>query len=268
MFKIGQVDYLSDISANENLIFVGGLSSSLIIKKDADAVDPTMLDCGISSGVLTKEKLYFTTTEHKVFEYDLETKNQNKIDEHEYLVTQMKHTPYGLITMGLDRKIHLNYNQIIDLESAPLRMAVKDHLLHVALMDKTKLTFDLRHFDKPVSTGISGLKFMIRDMIYHASDLAYSSIEGRVQCSETFAFKCHRKKVADQEYIYPVHALASISDQLVTGGADGNVAFWDVVKKKRTKITEIGGSIYRLANFNNELVIGTEEGKIVTIPVQ
>ena len=268
MFKIGQCDNLSDLSTCGDMIFIAGLSSSLLVKKQGDAIDPTMLDYGMTSGTITNDKLYFSNLEHEIHEMDLNTKQTTKIDEHEYLVSQMLNSPYGLITMGLDKKIRLDSGkQSIYLEEAPLRMALKDNKLEVALMDKSRVTYDVRHFDKPIDTSMVGLKYMIRDMIYHREDIAYSSIEGRVQCSESFAFKCHRKKVEGKEYIYPVHALASSNNLLITGGADGEVAFWDVDKKKRSKITAIGGSIYRMKNFGDELVIGTEEGNVVTLPL-
>ena len=268
MFKIAQVDNLSDVSTQGNMIFIGGLGSSLLVKKEGDAVEPTLLDYGATAGVFSNnETLFFANLDHEIQELDINTKQTTKIDEHEYLVTQMINSPYGLVTLGLDKKIKLDGKQAITLVESPLRMSLKDNKLEVALLDKTRITYDLRHFDKPIDTNTIGLKYMVRDMVHHGNNIAYSSIEGRVQCTETFAFKCHRKKVGQQEYIYPVHALASVNNFLVTGGADGNICYWDVEKKKRAKITEIGGSIYRMTNFGNELVVGTEEGMVVTVPV-
>eukprot|EP00835_Amoeboradix_gromovi_P003980 NODE_286_length_11757_cov_0.187768.p6 type:complete len:268 gc:universal NODE_286_length_11757_cov_0.187768:3052-3855(+) len=267
MFKIAQVENLSDLGTAKNMVFVGGLSTSLLVKKEGDTIEPTMLDYGITSGAITAEKLYFANLDHEVHELDLKTLQKTKIGVHDYLITQMINTPYGLVTLALDKKIKLDNKHTITVNETPLRMTYKDNNLDIALMDKTRITYDMRHLDKPLDTNMVGLKYMVRDMIHHKTDIAYSSIEGRVQCSESFAFKCHRKKVGNREYIYPVHALSSANGLLVTGGSDGFICYWDVEKRKRSKITDIGGSIYRMTTFGDELAIGTEEGKVVTVPV-
>ena len=79
--------------------------------------------------------------------------------------------------------------------------------------------------------------------------IAVSSTEGRVgidyldpsEASNSYAFKCHRKKEDNgNEIAYPVHTLSFHPSYgtFVTGGGDGNVFFWDA--KARKRIAAIG----------------------------
>uniref|UniRef100_A0AC34FGU3 Translation initiation factor beta propellor-like domain-containing protein n=2 Tax=Panagrolaimus sp. ES5 TaxID=591445 RepID=A0AC34FGU3_9BILA len=84
-----------------------------------------------------------------------------------------------------------------------------------------------------------------------------SSIEGRVAVEyfdlnpeiqkNKYAFKCHRQKVDDSEFIYPVNAIAFHPqfNSFATGGSDGLVNVWDPSNRKR---------LCQLRKFNTSVV--------------
>ncbi len=122
--------------------------------------------------------------------------------------------------------------------------------LVVATANRLVLTYDVRKLGAGnsdaalLSSRESSLKFQTRCVrASPAGDfLAMSSIEGRVaidfsgsEASQSYAFKCHRKKEADgTETVFPVHTLAfHPMGTFVTGGGDGTVLSWDARGRKR-----------------------------------
>ena len=84
-----------------------------------------------------------------------------------------------------------------------------------------------------------------------------SSIEGRVAVEyfdlnpdvqkNKYAFKCHRQKEENSEFIYPVNAIAfhPVYNSFATGGSDGLVNVWDPENRKR---------LCQLRKFNTSVV--------------
>lgn len=57
----------------------------------------------------------------------------------------------------------------------------------------------------------------------------------RVHSRQRFSFKCHRRKIAEVEHVYPVNAIAvhPVYSTFATGGCDGYVCTWDPDKRRR-----------------------------------
>ena len=91
----------------------------------------------------------------------------------------------------------------------------------------------------------SVLKYQTRDikLIPDGSGYVIGSIDGRVAVeyfddpSRQFAFRCHRKKLSDVQFVYPVNSLLfkPSSDILFTGGADGCVSCWSLKGRRKLK---------------------------------
>lgn len=145
-------------------------------------------------------------------------------------------------------------------------MDVLSHLMVVATSTREIIVYDLRNFAHPMEKKESPLKFQTRCVRVFPGLHGYAvgSIEGRValeyfadaesESKKSYAFKCHRGKVDDQTYIYPVNALAfhRTYGTFATGGCDGVVNLWDGDNKKRiTHLPKYPTSISAL-DFNHD----------------
>ncbi|DAZ98972.1 TPA: LOW QUALITY PROTEIN: hypothetical protein N0F65_000504, partial [Lagenidium giganteum] len=141
--------------------------------------------------------------------------------------------------------------QEVKLAGKVFAMDQRAHTLVVATSARDVSVFDLRKFPQAVATRDSPLKYQTRSVRLFPDCEGYvlGSIEGRValeyfsdqdatsegEKKRSYAFKCHRDKVDDQLYIYPVNALAFHPQigTFVSGGCDGTVNAWDGDNKKR-----------------------------------
>ena len=128
-------------------------------------------------------------------------------------------------------------------------MSILKGMLVVGTANRSLHYFDFRKLgDGPVMTRESPLKHQTRciESSPHGEFLAIGCTEGRVaieftnteSSSKSYAFKCHRRKEtepAGAETIFPVHAISfhPTFGTFVTGGGDGQVAFWDGLGRKR-----------------------------------
>eukprot|EP00210_Caulerpa_lentillifera_P003665 g3499.t1 len=124
--------------------------------------------------------------------------------------------------------------------------------------------FDLRNLDAGPVHKETGMQHQTRCVRCFQSGEGYgvASAEGRVAIeyfdaqreSTRYAFRCHRQKVGDVEWVYPVNAIAfhPVYGTFATGGCDGTVGIWDGINKK--KITNIPGYPTSIASldFNHD----------------
>uniref|UniRef100_A0AC34QRU5 Mitotic checkpoint protein n=1 Tax=Panagrolaimus sp. JU765 TaxID=591449 RepID=A0AC34QRU5_9BILA len=129
----------------------------------------------------------------------------------------------------------------------------------VGTSDRRILVFDLRNMKGPIQNRESPLKYQTRSIrcFPDGKGFVMSSIEGRVAVEyfdlnpevqkNKYAFKCHRQKIDNSEYIYPVNAIAfhPIYNSFATGGSDGLVNVWDPDNRKR---------LCQLRKFNTSVV--------------
>lgn len=142
----------------------------------------------------------------------------------------------------------------ISLPGKVYSMDTKGDILLCAMSDRLINIYDIRKLDfsnpssiLPLERRESSLKYMSRcvKLFPDASSFICSSIEGRVSVDylngsiDPFAFKCHRTLLDDgqTELVHPVNAISINSKTLTfcTGGADGVVAVWDPITKKRIR---------------------------------
>ncbi|CAL9737762.1 cell cycle arrest protein Bub3p [Monosporozyma servazzii] len=122
----------------------------------------------------------------------------------------------------------------------------------------------------------SVLKYQIRDIkiLPDGSGYVIGSIDGRVAVeyfndpSKQFAFRCHRKKLTDVQFVFPVNSLLfrPNSNTLFTGGADGCVSCWSLTDRRKVrqfnKIDE--KSVVKMAGGDRVLFVATSDDSFKT----
>lgn len=135
----------------------------------------------------------------------------------------------------------------LDCESRVYALDVVDNRAFVGTRDRKIFVWDVRNLKAPMQNRDSPLKHQIRAIKCFPSGDAFvvSSIEGRVAVEyfsleadmqkQKYAFKCHRVKEDNDEYIYPVNAIAfhPAYKTFATGGSDAMVNLWDPFNRKR-----------------------------------
>lgn len=124
--------------------------------------------------------------------------------------------------------------------------------LIVASAGRAVTVWDTRRLDAPLQRRESSLRFQTRALAATrggglAPGYVCASVEGRVAVdvldpapaaqAAKYAFKCHRARASAAEEVYPVNAVAvhPTHGTFATGGADGVVAAWDGVARKRLR---------------------------------
>ncbi|KAI8910802.1 mitotic checkpoint protein BUB3-like protein [Gorgonomyces haynaldii] len=141
-----------------------------------------------------------------------------------------------------------NSSQILDLPDKIFTIDCAQSILVVGTAQRHILVYDLRNLGEPLQKRESSLKHMTRrvSVLPEGSGFLTGCIEGRIAVDylntgdqhKKYAFKCHRKKEEDTEYVYPVNAMAhhpTQQDIFVSGGGDGVVNMWNVALKKRVR---------------------------------
>lgn len=122
----------------------------------------------------------------------------------------------------------------------------------------------------------SVLKYQIRDIKLLPGGAGYviGSIDGRVAVeyfndpTKQFAFRCHRKKLTDVQFVFPVNSLLfkPNSNILFTGGADGCVSCWSLEDRRKVrqfnKIDE--KSVVKMAGGDRVLFVATSDDSFKT----
>lgn len=188
--------------------------------------------------------------------HDLNTNAENTIGSHDEPVSCIEYASKvnGIISGSWDKTVRLwdardrqcvgSYEQT---NGKVYSMSVNEEKLVVATSDRKVLIWDLRNMAQYMMRRESSLKYQTRAIRIFPNKEGYvmSSIEGRVAVEyfdqdpevqkKKFAFKCHRKKENNMEYIYPVNAISfhNIYNTFATGGSDGYVNIWDGFNKKR-----------------------------------
>ena len=146
-----------------------------------------------------------------------------------------------------DHRASTTLTQTVPQPDRVYSMDVAANRLVVAHANNSVHVFDTRNMAVPEHTSVSQLKAQTRCVRCFADGVGYaiSSVDGRVAIEylpaadgtvkKPFAFKCHRRKVADVDHVYPVNALAfhPVFGTFATGGCDGYVCTWDPVNKRR-----------------------------------
>lgn len=151
-----------------------------------------------------------------------------------------------------------------------------EHLVVCMTGNKIKL------FKAPITKMNEGilvdsvLKYQTRDikLIPDGSGYVIGSIDGRVAVeyfdnpSDQFAFRCHRMKLSDVQFVFPVNTLLfrPNTDILFTGGADGCVSCWSL--KDRRKLKQYNklddNSVVKMAGGKSFLVVATSDDSFKT----
>uniref|UniRef100_A0A914QHJ0 Translation initiation factor beta propellor-like domain-containing protein n=1 Tax=Panagrolaimus davidi TaxID=227884 RepID=A0A914QHJ0_9BILA len=146
-----------------------------------------------------------------------------------------------------------------EVEDKVYALSTVDYRAVIGTSDRRVLIYDLRNLRGPLQNRESPLKYQTRSIKCFPDGHAFvmSSIEGRVAVEyfdlnpdiqkNKYAFKCHRQKVDDSEFIYPVNAIAFHPqfNSFATGGSDGLVNVWDPQNRKR---------LCQLRKFNTSVV--------------
>lgn len=158
-------------------------------------------------------------------------------------------------------------SSVATLGAKAFSMGVSGTRIVVGCSARKVLIFDARKCSAPVHERESPLKFQTRCVacmqgIGGAPSVGYvtGSVEGRVsvdffeQVGRKFSFKCHRKKVAGVEHIYPVNDFAfhPIYNTFASGGCDGSVCMWDWENKKRLVVIGQYTTSIAALDFNHD----------------
>ncbi|KAJ0409731.1 hypothetical protein ATCC90586_003239 [Pythium insidiosum] len=213
-----------------------------------------------------------------VKQVDLHTKQVRVLGNHRAAVRHVDYSrDYGLaVSGGWDGAVKVwdvrngngaCINQAA-LEGKIFGMDLRSHLLVVSTSTRQNVVYDLRNFSRPLQQKESPLKFQTRCVRVFPDMRGYAvgSIEGRVALEyfnddysrddqRSYAFKCHREKMENNEtLIFPVNAIAFHPSYgtFATGGCDGAVNMWDGNNKKRiTHLRKYPTSISAL-DFNHD----------------
>ncbi|KAI8898596.1 WD40-repeat-containing domain protein [Globomyces pollinis-pini] len=226
--------------------------SNLNVKKTMYLHKAAVLDVDFSTN---GDCLYSGGLDLKLTKIDLKSDVQSEIGSHELPISCIRTTSDMTITGSWDKSIKLWDDRNSDPLMTTLEQTEKVFSLDVckekmvvALANRIILVYDLRNTSAPLETKESNLKYMTRKIacIPNGKGYATSSIEGRVAVdffdtadqSKKFSFKCHRQKVDECEFIYPVNALTyhpQHQETFASGGGDGVVSIWDGLNKKRLR---------------------------------
>ncbi|KAK5779142.1 Bub3p PWA37_003994 [Arxiozyma heterogenica] len=151
-----------------------------------------------------------------------------------------------------------------------------EHLVVCLTGNKIKL------FKAPITQMNEGilvdsvLKYQTRDikLIPDGSGYVIGSIDGRVAVeyfdnpSDQFAFRCHRMKLSDVQFVFPVNTLLfkPNTDILFTGGSDGCVSCWSLRDRRKlkqyNKLDE--NSVVKMAGGESFLLVATSDDSFKT----
>ena len=150
----------------------------------------------------------------------------------------------------------------LQLKGKAYALATQNHHMVIATTNREIHIYDLRNLSDPVrQLRESSFKSQTRCLAIIPDNSGWVSgcVEGRAAvdyfdselAKSQYAFKCHRVTKNDEDWVYPVNAVAfhqtcvfisvvyifiSRYGSFVTGGADGSVCVWDRVNKKRIKM--------------------------------
>lgn len=262
-----------------NIILKNG-SYEISLEKTIDAGFPILSCCYSRNGI------YLGGVNGELYFFNLQTQNLTMVKNNRAKSGIIRILPYydDYITGSWD-----GYLQIIDHHSQDIKLfktiengkiltldCSTEHLVVCITGNKMKL-FKLPL--NPLNEGIlidSVLKYQTRDikLIPDRSGYVIGSIDGRVAVeyfdnpSNQFAFRCHRMKLSDVQFVFPVNTLLfkPNTDILFTGGADGCVSCWSL--RDRRKIKQYnkldGNSVVKMAGGGSLLFVATSDDSFKT----
>lgn len=272
-------------SGNKNLLLASSWDGSLRVYESARLRGKVDLDHPILASCFggSDSEAFAGGLDCGVSQVDLHTKTAERFGSHGAAVRHVAYSrEFGLvISGGWDGAVKVwdvrNGNnamiQEAKLDGKVFGMDAHRHLLVAATSNRQIAAYDLRNFAQPLEKKESPLKYQTRCVAVFPDLRGYAlgSIEGRVALEyfadsesgaeptektkkKSYAFKCHRGKVDDQVFIYPVNAIAfhPTYGTFASGGCDGIVNLWDGDNKKRiTHLRKFPTSIAAL-DFNHD----------------
>jgi|UniRef100_A0AC35EY34 cell cycle arrest protein BUB3 len=206
-------------------------------------------------------------TDGNVKLYNVEAGRDNSMGKHEKGVRCLEYSPTmrWAVSGSWDKLMKLwdvrtsMPVHATEVEDKVYALSTVDYRAVIGTSDRRVFVYDLRNLRGPLQNRESPLKYQTRSIKCFPDGHAFvmSSIEGRVAVEyfdlnpdvqkNKYAFKCHRQKVDDSEFIYPVNAIAFHPqfNSFATGGSDGLVNVWDPQNRKR---------LCQLRKFNTSVV--------------
>ncbi|KAF1985133.1 mitotic checkpoint protein-like protein BUB3 [Aulographum hederae CBS 113979] len=224
----------------------------------------------------------------RVSRLDLATGKMTTVSTHEAGVKSVVYCQQlsMLVSAAFDQTLHVHFPKnpvhepaIVELPSKPFALCLSPTKLVVAMASRDVNIYDLKAMAmltsaasntqpnkvemEPWQRRESAMKFQVRAVACMPDDAGFasSSIEGRVAVEwfgeeeehKKYAFKHHRQTVDEVEIVYPINALVfhtTHGTTFASGGADGTVALWDSVVKKRLNKYDFTASVADI-DFNS-----------------
>ncbi|KAE9548858.1 hypothetical protein FO519_007936 [Halicephalobus sp. NKZ332] len=202
-----------------------------------------------------------------VKKYDIESGRDASMGRHEGAVRCLEYSPAmrWAVSGGWDKLVKLwdvrtsMPVHATEIDEKVYALATTDYKAVIGTSDRRIVVYDLRNMKGPIQNRESPLKYQTRSIrcFPNGQGFVMSSIEGRVAVEyfdlnpdvqkNKYAFKCHRQKEENSEFIYPVNTIAFHPgyNSFATGGSDGLVNVWDPENRKR---------LCQLRKFNTSVV--------------